>query len=99
LSGSQVEALTGHYVAAITASRISYFVFWYFGFVELAPVDGGFNAAGWTIISMQVLQLLFLADFMYYYLKAWFLLRCDGCLSSDATISVAGAEESASTTV
>jgi len=97
--GREVEGLTGHYVAAITASRVSYFVFWYFGFVELAPVDGGFNAAGWTIISMQVLQLLFLADFMYYYLKAWFMVRCDGCLSPDATISVVTEEQSVSSTV
>jgi len=68
--GREVEALTGHYVAAIACARVVNFVFWYYGFSELAPVDGSFNLAGWTIILVLVMQLLLLADFMYYYVKA-----------------------------
>jgi len=85
--GRDVEALTGHYVAAVAASRVCHFIFWYYGFSELAPLDGGLNLAGWTIVGMQVLQLVLLADFMYCYLKAWLFSRVEGgCLSG--TISV-----------
>merc|ERR1719321_734213 len=68
--GKEVEALTGHYVAAISVSRIVNFVFWYYGFPELAPVDEGFNIAGWAVIGSIGLQLLLLADFMFCYAKA-----------------------------
>jgi len=68
--GKQVEALTGHYVAAIAVSRVVSFIFWYHGFPELAPVDEGFNIAGWAVICSLGLQLLLLADFMYYYAVA-----------------------------
>jgi len=74
--GGDVEALTGHYVAAITGARLVDFTFWYFGYAELAPADGGFNLAGWAIILSQVIQLLLMADFMFYYVKAWMIACC-----------------------
>lgn len=67
----EVEALTSHYVGATALSRATSLIFWYHGFVELAPLDGGFNLAGWAIIAAHVLQVLLLCDFLYYYIRAW----------------------------
>merc|ERR1719310_1098141 len=67
----EVEALTSHYVGATALSRATSLVFWYHGFIELAPLDGGFNMAGWAIIAAHVLQVLLLCDFLYYYIRAW----------------------------
>merc|ERR1719281_2436443 len=66
----EVEALTSHYVGATALSRATSLIFWYHGFVELAPLDGGFNVAGWAIIAAHVLQVLLLCDFLYYYIRA-----------------------------
>jgi len=67
----EVEALTSHYVGATALSRLVSLIFWYHGFVELAPLDGSFNLAGWAIIAAHVLQVLLLGDFLYYYIRAW----------------------------
>jgi len=67
----EVEALTSHYVGATALSRLVSLIFWYHGFVELAPLDGSFNVAGWAIIAAHVLQVLLLGDFLYYYIRAW----------------------------
>merc|ERR1719213_502399 len=66
----EVEALTAHFVSATALSRLTSLIFWYHGFTELAPLDGSFNLAGWAIIAAHVLQVLLLADFFFYYIKA-----------------------------
>lgn len=68
--GGKVEALTSHFVVALTASRALAFLFWYHGFPELAPQAGGFNVSGWTIIGAHALQLLLSTDFLYHYLSS-----------------------------
>jgi len=65
-----IEALTSHFVGATALSRAVTLIFWYHGFVELAPLDGSFNLAGWAIIAAHVLQVLLLCDFLYYYIRA-----------------------------
>jgi len=67
VKGGQVEALTSHYVAAIFFSRFLTFSFWFTGFSELAPEDGGFNKMGWLLCGCHGLQLLLSMDFMYHY--------------------------------
>jgi len=67
VKGGQVEALTSHYVAAIFFSRFLTFSFWFTGFSELAPEDGGFNKMGWLLCGCHGLQLLLSIDFMYHY--------------------------------
>jgi len=67
IKGGQVEALTSHYVAAIFFSRFLTFSFWFTGFSELAPEDGGFNKMGWLLCGCHGLQLLLSVDFMYHY--------------------------------
>merc|ERR1719327_383703 len=66
----EVEALTSHYVGATALSRATSLIFWYHGFVELAPLDGSFNLAGWAIIASHVFQVLLVCDFLYYYIRA-----------------------------
>merc|ERR1719160_1866953 len=68
--GGEVEALNCHFVGATAISRIVSLGFWYHGFVELAPLDGGFNLAGWAIITAHLLQVLLLGDFLFYYIRA-----------------------------
>merc|ERR550514_1408881 len=64
------EAVTSHYVAAIAASRAVNLIFWYYGYEELAPEDGGANIAGYAIIVAHVLQIALMGDFMVLYIKA-----------------------------
>jgi len=67
--GGEVEALTSNFVALIFLSKCFAWCFWYTGYPELAPKQGGFNVVGYMIMLAQTMQLLFSADFMYYYFK------------------------------
>jgi len=68
--GGEVEALTSHYVGATALSRGMSLIFWYYGYAELAPLDGGFNMAGWAILAAHIVQMLLLCDFLFYYIRA-----------------------------
>jgi len=67
VKGGHVEALTSHFVAAIFFSRFLTFSFWFTGFPELAPEDGGFNKMGYLLCGCHAIQLLLSVDFMYHY--------------------------------
>jgi len=71
--GGKVDALTSHFVAALFASRALTFMFWFYGYPELAPEDGSWNACGYSHVVLHFTQLVLCADFMYYYLKAAYL--------------------------
>jgi len=68
--GGKVEGLASHFVACIFASRACTFSFWFYGYPEVAPLDGGFNHCGYAIIVLHLAQLIMSGDFMYYYLKS-----------------------------
>jgi len=68
--GGEVDALTSHFVAALVVSRFCAFSFWFYGYPELAPRKGGFNAGGWWVIGVHTLQLVISADFMYHYMRS-----------------------------
>merc|ERR1719265_1555404 len=68
--GVEIEALNSHYIAAIAASRLVNLYFWYHGFQELKPKDGGFNLTGWAIMIAHIIQCLLLVDFVAFYVKA-----------------------------
>lgn len=70
--GGEVDGMTTHFVIAIFGSRICAMLFWYYGYGELAPADGGANVAGYTIMIMHGLQILLSADFVLHYLKSKF---------------------------
>merc|ERR1719473_2125469 len=71
--GGKVDALTSHFVALLFASRAMTFLFWFYGYPELAPTDDSWNACGYAHVVLSFTQLLLCADFMYYYLKACYL--------------------------
>lgn len=68
--GEQLEAMNAHYIAAISASRGVNFAFWFYGYEEFAPADGGFNWAGWAVMSASIIQMLLLLDFIVLYVRA-----------------------------
>lgn len=68
--GGKVDALCAHYVALIGLSRAVDMIFWYYGFEELAPEDGSFNLAGWTVFGAHLVHLLLMWDFIYCYCRS-----------------------------
>jgi len=68
--GGKVEGLASHFVACIFFSRACTFSFWFYGYPEVAPINGGFNHCGYAILLLHLAQLITSGDFMYYYLKS-----------------------------
>lgn len=68
--GGKVEAISAHYVALVAVARIVDMIFWYYGFEELAPENGAFNLAGWTVLGAHFVHLILMWDFIYCYVKA-----------------------------
>jgi len=73
--GGEVEMLTAHFVAAVVLSRLCAFAFWFYGYPELAPKDGGYNWAGWKIVGAHAAQIALSGDFMYYYIQSMLSAR------------------------
>lgn len=75
-SRGKVETCTAHFVALMVLSRVFAWLFWFYGYPELADgyienvFAGHSNWGGYTIIVASTLQLVLSADFMYYYVKA-----------------------------
>eukprot|EP00397_Hematodinium_sp_SG-2012_P046873 GEMP01053105.1.p1 GENE.GEMP01053105.1~~GEMP01053105.1.p1 ORF type:complete len:273 (+),score=50.01 GEMP01053105.1:180-998(+) len=65
----EVDALTVHFIAAITLSRLINMVFWCYAFEELKPEEG-INSPGFAVVGAHCLQLMVMADFIYYYFQA-----------------------------
>lgn len=68
--GGKFDALSAHYVALVACARVVDMIFWYHGFEELAPENGGFNLAGWAVLGSHVVHLVLMMDFMYCYARA-----------------------------
>lgn len=64
-----IAALTGHYVAAMAASRVASGIFMWAaqGDITCDQWIAGFNHAVWAIFAAHVLHLFLLADFTYHY--------------------------------
>jgi hypothetical protein len=71
-TGGCIEALTGHFIAAMAVSRILSGMFMWHAKQDITcnPWITGFNQTTWAILAAHVLQMLLLADFGYYYVKA-----------------------------
>jgi len=65
----EVEALTSHFVVLSVLARVPSLIFWYRGFAELRPADGGFNFPGWAVMGAHVMQLLLSCDFIFLYVR------------------------------
>merc|ERR1719390_73138 len=65
----EVDALTSHFVVLSALSRVCSLIFWYRGFAELRPPNGGFNFPGLGVMGAHVMQLLLSCDFVFLYLR------------------------------
>jgi len=69
VQGGEVEALTSHYIAAYPARAACSLAFWWFGFPELRPMDGGMNIAGYLCLLSHFVMLAVSCDFLYNYVN------------------------------
>lgn len=73
---TNAEVFTSHYIAAYGCSRVLSVIFWLFSFNELnnayRPLTVNLLAgySGYFVIVAQVVQLLLVVDFLYYYVKS-----------------------------
>lgn len=64
-----VELLTAHFVAALGFGRMMEFLFWMYSYHELASSSGS-KLPGYLALFSQVVQLVLLIDFFWYYFMA-----------------------------
>jgi hypothetical protein len=65
----KVESFISHYVFALGFSRALNLWFWLSSYHELGDKDTG-HWVGWFVVLAQMLQMVLMADFFYFYLKA-----------------------------
>jgi len=71
--GGEVEAFTSHFVFCIGAARMMHLAFWFSSFHELNDRMSGSAAAkypGHVIVFAQIVHLVLMLDFFYYYVKS-----------------------------
>jgi len=66
-SSATVEPLIGHFVAALGFSRIVEMAFWMSSFTELSDRYGN-RHVGFLVLATQVIHLIIMGDFFYFYL-------------------------------
>ena len=64
-----VEPLIGHFVAALGVSRIVEMGFWMSSYTELSDRDGS-RSVGFLVLVTQLIHLIIMADFFYFYLSS-----------------------------
>lgn len=68
-----VEPYTAHWMFSLALARFCHFVFWIFSYHELNTEDGGNFAGsvvGYLVMLFQVLQLIIMMDYIYFYLRS-----------------------------
>mmetsp|Transcript_3018 Transcript_3018/g.6995 ORF Transcript_3018/g.6995 Transcript_3018/m.6995 type:complete len:301 (+) Transcript_3018:262-1164(+) len=65
----KIDALSAHYVFLVAISRLLDTVFWWFGYEELAPENGGWNISGYTVLGANVLHIVLMGDFVTCYVR------------------------------
>jgi|688.fasta_scaffold439974_1 sterol desaturase/sphingolipid hydroxylase (fatty acid hydroxylase superfamily) len=68
-----IESYTSHFVAAQGISRILYITFWIFTYAELnteSAMSLLSEYVGYWFMASQIIHLIIMADFMYYWVKA-----------------------------
>lgn len=74
--GGEIESYTSHFVAAQAISRVLSIIFWVFTYSELNTDDRSRTVSplpeyvGHCFLLAQIIHLLIMADFMYYWVKA-----------------------------
>jgi ER lumen protein retaining receptor len=71
-AGGTMEALTGHWIAALTLSRVlsGYFMWVARNDITCSPWVEGYSHAIWAILCAHLLHIVLLADFLYCYARA-----------------------------
>lgn len=69
-----IEPYTAHWMFSLALARLFHIVFWLFSYQELnaGGVDAGFFAGivGFIVMAFQILQLVIMMDYIYYYLRS-----------------------------
>merc|ERR1719316_363192 len=65
--GGKVDRATSHFIACTILSCVCRFTFWVWAYDEQT-----WEVAAWHILIAHCVQMLFCADFLYYYVQAWF---------------------------
>jgi len=68
-SNGIVELLTAHFVAALGFGRVMELIFWVYSYHELATTNGS-TLPGYLALFSQLMQLLLMIDFFWYYFSA-----------------------------
>lgn len=68
-SSGVVELLTAHFVFALGFGRIMELLFWIYSYHELADHSGS-RLPGYLAVFSQIVQLIMMLDFFWYYFKA-----------------------------
>jgi len=64
--GGQVNSATSHFVVCMVGAFVCRFTFWWYAYNEQST-----DIAGLHILFAHVIQLVLLADFMFYQVQAW----------------------------
>jgi len=64
-----IELLTAHFVAALGFGRLLEFIFWAYSYQELSGSSGS-KLPGYLAILAQLLQMVLMVDFFWYYAQA-----------------------------
>jgi ER lumen protein retaining receptor len=75
--GGQIETYTSHYVSLQGISRLFTLMFWWYTYEELnEEAEDSFSFfhtyTGYFIIFSQIIQIILMADFYYFYFKSLF---------------------------
>lgn len=75
--GGQIESYTSHYVSLQGLSRLMSLIFWWYTYEELnEELEDSYSLfhlyTGYALIACQIIQLLLMIDFYYYYFKSLF---------------------------
>jgi hypothetical protein len=79
----QIEKYTSHFVALQGLSRLFSLLFWYDTYAELNETQANSYSllqeyCGYMIIASQVVQLIIMCDYYYFYFKS--LWKGEGCM-------------------
>jgi len=67
--GGKVDSTMANFVGCIVLSCVCRFEFWWYAYPEIAE-EGGSEIAAMHVLIAHILQLLFSADFMFYFAQA-----------------------------
>ena len=68
--GGTVETCISQFVYALAFGSFLHLWFWLFSYHELAEKDAGHHV-GFIVIFVQIVHMLMMADFIYYYIKRY----------------------------